>query len=61
MVSKRLLNIPATFITQQPPSYVLSILENEVNDNIMPIDADLEGVLIYTFDPEEEYLKRPLK
>ncbi len=47
------LTIPETFITTNPPQYVLNILENENNDNIFTDDEDLRGVLIYTFDDEE--------
>ena len=47
------LSIPETFITEKPPQYVLSILDNENNDNIFTEDEDLRGVMIYTFDKEE--------
>ena len=48
------LSTPETFITEKPPQYVLSIVENENNDNIFTEDEDLRGVLIYTFDEEDE-------
>ncbi|MDI9312769.1 MAG: hypothetical protein QM535_21345 [Limnohabitans sp.] len=48
------LTTPETFITEKPPQYVLSIQENEKNDNIFTEDEDLRGVIIYTFDKEDQ-------
>lgn len=40
------LDIPENFITEKPPSYVLALLENEINDNIQPPDKELDGVTL---------------
>jgi len=48
------LAIPDSFITNKPPQHVLATFENENNDNIFVDDPDLRGVLIYTFDKEDE-------
>jgi hypothetical protein len=40
--------IPDDFSTQKPPDYVLAILENENNDNIIAPDEDIDGVMIFT-------------
>lgn len=51
-------NIPDTFITQKPPSYVLSILQNDKNTEVQPPDKELDGVMIYTFKNEKENTNR---
>ena len=39
-------NIPEDFITRKPPQYVISILENEDNDNVEAPDKEIDGVII---------------
>ncbi len=39
--------VPDSFVTNKPPSYVLSIIENESNDNIKLPDEELDGVFIF--------------
>lgn len=39
-------DIPENFTTENPPRYVLSLLENEVNDNIQAPDEELDGLTI---------------
>lgn len=49
LVSDLDVNIPDSFITEKPPSYVLAILENENTKDVEPPDKELDGVMIYTF------------
>jgi len=42
------INIPNSFISQNPPFYVTSILENENNDIIDSPDENLRGVVVIT-------------
>jgi hypothetical protein len=46
-------SMPNTFLIERPPQYVLNIIENETNDNIIAEDEDLSGVFIYTVDDEK--------
>ncbi|WP_210464661.1 DUF6615 family protein [Rufibacter roseolus] len=39
--------IPEDFSTDTPPQYVLSIIDNENNDNIITTDRSLAGVLVF--------------
>jgi hypothetical protein len=47
-------SIPDSFITQNPPSYVTAILENENNKEVQPPDKELDGVMIYTFNEKQK-------
>lgn len=38
--------IPQSFITKNPPGYVLEMLENENNDNVQPPDKEIDGVIV---------------
>lgn len=44
------ITIPASFVTQKPPSYVTTIVQNENYKEILPPDKDLDGIMIYTFE-----------
>ena len=39
--------LPDSFLTENPPGYVLAISENSSNQDITPPDADIDGVIIY--------------
>lgn len=49
LVSDLDVSIPDGFISQNPPSYVTAIFENESNIEVQPPDKELDGVMIYTF------------
>jgi len=45
--------IPESFITKNPPDYVLQLLENEKNDNLKRPDEDLSGITIILEDSKK--------
>jgi hypothetical protein len=42
--------LPESFVTSEPPTYVLSVFENERTDNIEPPDPEIDGLLIISED-----------
>lgn len=46
------LEAPKTFITDNPPNYVLQILTNDNNSEIKPPDEEIDGVVVFNLNSQ---------